>query len=353
MQTIADRVGVTKMTVSNVFSHPDRVEESLRDRILLAADQLGYGGPDASARALARGRTGTVGVMLTDQPASAFEDEVALGLVAGIARALSQRSLSLVLLANQSTAEFVPARDVAMDAVITYACTRDGDGLRWLLKRRLPVVTLDDYDLGPTAGVDAVNVDDRGGARAAAEHLGALGHRRIAGLLPWVDAPRGVATREPASLAPAKQGERWIGWCEGLAPWGVVPTVFGRAVELDRSGAARLAYALFDGPVRPTAVLCWSDEAAAGVLDAAAEWGLGVPADVSVVGFDDSPMAAVTVPPLTTVRQDLTRKAEAAVDLLYQALDEGVQVASRKPRRVVLPTELVLRASTGPAPVTA
>jgi DNA-binding LacI/PurR family transcriptional regulator len=341
LQTVADLVGVTKMTVSNAFARPDRVSPALRERVLAAAAELGYTGPDPKARALAGGRTGTVGVLLTDHPAAAFDDEVSLALIAGVARGLAARSLSLVLLADRPGSDFVPARDVAMDGAIVYACSERSEGLGHLLARRLPVVGVDQFE---APALDLVNVDDRGGARAVADHVGALGHRRVAGIVPWVDAAAGVAVADPGDRASPKQRERWAGWCEGLAGHGVVPTVWGRTHELYRAEAAEIAAAMLRADDRPTAVLCFSDVIAAGVLDAAAEAGLSVPGDLSVAGFDDSPRADELG--LTTVRQDLAGKGARAVAFLLEALDG----ARGEPRHVVLPTELVVRATTGPAP---
>ena len=89
LQTIADRVGVSRMTVSNAFSRPDQLSSELRGRILTAAEELGYAGPDPSARALARGTTGAVGVLLTDSLKYAFNDEVATTFLGAIAEELT------------------------------------------------------------------------------------------------------------------------------------------------------------------------------------------------------------------------------------------------------------------------
>ena len=122
LQTIADEVGVGKMTVSNAYSRPRHVSPALRERIFQVAEELGYAGPDASGRALARRRTGLVGVLLTSSPDEAFENLVALGFVSAIARALTPRALSLALLSPLARQDVVPASDVPMDGLIVYAC---------------------------------------------------------------------------------------------------------------------------------------------------------------------------------------------------------------------------------------
>jgi hypothetical protein len=100
LQSIADRVGVSRMTVSNAFSRPDQLSADLRAKILAAADELGYVGPDPAARALARGRTGSVGVLLTDQLSDAFRDQVATEFLSSIADALTREGLALTLLTS-------------------------------------------------------------------------------------------------------------------------------------------------------------------------------------------------------------------------------------------------------------
>src|SRR6185503_17909125 len=94
LQTIADRLGVSRMTVSNAFSRPDQLSDDLRRRILLTAEELGYVGPDPAARALARGTTGAVGVLLTDSLRYAFTDEVATGFLAAAVEELAPTGLA-------------------------------------------------------------------------------------------------------------------------------------------------------------------------------------------------------------------------------------------------------------------
>ena len=97
LQTIADLVGVSRMTVSNAFSRPDQLSTELRDRILATADELGYAGPDPAARILQRGTTGAIGVVLMDSLSIAFEDEIAVRFVRAIADELGPRGLALTL----------------------------------------------------------------------------------------------------------------------------------------------------------------------------------------------------------------------------------------------------------------
>src|SRR4026209_353047 len=112
LQTIADRVGVSRMTVSNAFSRPDQLSADLRGRILTAAEELGYAGPDPSARALARGTAAAVGVLMTDSLRDAFADEVATTFLGAIAEELTPTGFALTLLSASEHAGMIPARDV-------------------------------------------------------------------------------------------------------------------------------------------------------------------------------------------------------------------------------------------------
>jgi DNA-binding LacI/PurR family transcriptional regulator len=341
LQTIADVVGVGKMTVSNAYSRPRHVSAELRDRIFQVADELGYAGPDAAARALARRRTGLVGVLLTSAPEEAFENLVALGFVSAIARALTPRALSLALLSGRQGDDLMPATDIAMDGLVVYSCLSDDDASRALMKRRLPMVLVDQP---ARTGISSVNIEDEAGAAQAARHVAELGHRDVGIVVPWLDAPNGIAGFDPERLEAGKLRSRLRGWCRVLEAAGASYRVIGEPWELDHEDAARLGARLPGA----TAILCFSDLIARGVIDAATARGLEVPRDLTVVGFDDDPLAGAGRPPLTTVRQDLVAKGNAAADALFAAID-GARAGTRvRPRRTLLPVELVIRESSAP-----
>jgi DNA-binding LacI/PurR family transcriptional regulator len=340
LQSIADQVGVSRMTVSNAFSRPDQLSAELRARILTAAEELGYVGPDPAARALARGRTGSVGLLLNGRLAEAFEDDVSAEFVASVADELGARGLALTLLTPGHAGKegYVPARDVAVDGALVYTCDPGSPDLDWLAKRGLPIVTVDQL---VREGIPSVNVDDRGGARAAAQHLVELGHTRI-GIVTLQDAfTPGPATELATMSRNYPTVERLRGWHEALDAAGIEPmTVVAPYTPRDAAGeAARL---LLERDDRPTALLCFSDEFAAASVRVAGALGLSVPGDLSVVGYDDSPLAASLDPPLTTVHQEITAKGRQAVAAIVTAL------GGTAPEPVLLPTSLVLRGSTAP-----
>lgn len=330
LQSIADRVGVSRMTVSNAFSRPDQLSAELRARILTAADALGYVGPDPAARALARGRTGAVGMVLNDRLSDAFQDAIAAEFFASVADALADNGLALTLL-TPSRDDYVPSRDVAMDGALLYICEPDSVDLAWLDRRGLPQVAIDQHK---REQVSSVNVDDRGGARSAAQHLVDLGHTSV-GILTLAAHAGGPSPSFPAD-------QRMLGWRDALDAAGIEPLV-AMAPYRPATAAQEAALTLLDRPDRPTAIVCFSDAFALGVVRAAESLGLTVPGDVSVVGFDDSPVATYSRPPLTTVRQDVARKGRLAVATLLARMRGELA-----PDDVLLPTELVVRESTGP-----
>ena len=329
LQDIADAVGVSRMTVSNAFNRPHKLSESLRATILQTAAEMEYAGPDPSARALARGRSGTVGLLLTDTLGEAFRDPVSSEFLVAVGDALAERSLALTLVATAGDSSPL-GQDLPMDGAIVFVCDPRVD-LEWLRHRGTPVVTVDQT---PSKGVPAVNVDDAGGSRAAAQHLLDLGHRDI-----------GILTVSPdldGRIRPAAQ--RLLGWRQALAPAGVVPA-FAYATPRPVTAAYDAVRTLLDRPDRPTALLCFSDVFAAQAIRAADDLGLDVPADLSVVGYDDADFASTFRPALTTVRQEVGEKGRAAVTALLSLIDGGTP----KPR-VLLGTELVVRDSTAAAP---
>jgi len=338
LQSVADRVGVSRMTVSNAFSRPDQLSAELRSKILVAAAELGYVGPDPAARALAKGKTGAIGLLLNGHVSEVFEDAVSAQLFAAVADALAAHDLAVTLLTPPRPGGFFPARDVAIDGALVYSCNAATAGIDWLERRKVPMVTIDEI-LRP--GVPGVNIDDRGGARAAAQHLIDLGHTKV-GILGLQDAEKPGATTDLATLSDSyPMRERMHGWRDALDAAGLEPVI--RLAPYTPCDAARdIAVELLDTPV--TGALCFSDVFAAGVVRAAEGRNLTVPADLSVVGFDDHPLAVASRPPLTTVRQDIAAKGNAAVAQLVDVLGDGT------PDSQLLPTELVVRESSAPPP---
>lgn len=345
LQTIADCVGVSRMTVSNAFSRPDQLSASLRDRIMAVAEELGYVGPDPTARALASGTTGTVGLLMSDTRHYTLTDEVAMAFIAAITDELAPTGLALTLLSAAPRAGIIPARDVAMDGALVYSCDMTSPAVGWLMRRQLPVVFVDQ---SPAPGITSINVDDRGGARAAADHVLSLGHRRIGIITSGFGGEYGILDDPRSATLAYGETERMNGWLDALDAAGVVPT----AVRIPHGDPQDTGYAgveaLLAAGERPTAILAFSDAFARGAIQAIEDKGLSVPDDVSVVGFDDNPIARRMRPALTTVHQDVDVKGRTAVRALTTSIERAKKRPDSRAKHVLLDTSLIVRDSTAP-----
>jgi DNA-binding LacI/PurR family transcriptional regulator len=344
LATLADAVGVSRTTVSNAYNRPDQLTPELRQRILDTARELGYPGPDPAGRRLRQGRAGAIGVLLTERLSYAFADSAAVAFLEGLARRCEEaaEALTLIPLPRGDAAADV-LRDAFVDAICVYSLPDDHPAVLGALERRIPMVVVD----GPRLDAATfVGVDDRAGSRAVAEHLAALGHRRVAVIVPTLalDGRQGrVDEQRLQAAAYHNDRERLEGVRLGLEaagiPWEEV------AIEErsnDQEAGAAAALSLLAEESRPTAIVATTDQLALGALRGARELGLRVPADVSVVGFDDIPEAARAQPPLTTVRQPLVAKGILAGDQLLVLLQGDA------PADTVLPVELKVRGSTAP-----
>src|SRR5262249_29150060 len=226
-------------------------------------------------------------------------DEIAVAFLAAIADELAPTGLALTLLSAAERDGFVPARDVALDGALVYSCDPNSTAVGWLIRRRLPLVFVDQ---APAPGIPSVNVDDRPGAAAAARHLVELGHRRVGIVTTGFAGEYGVLADPLRTTLANTERQRLTGWLDGLSAPGVKPLVVRTPHRPPYDAGLQAAELLLDHDDRPTGVVCFSDAVAQGALAAFENAGLRVPADVSLVGFDDSPLAQRIPPALTTVQ---------------------------------------------------
>lgn len=341
---VARAAGVSRTTVSNAFNRPDQLSETLRSKILAEATKLGYAGPNPVARMLRTGRTDTIGLISPDPLGYLFTDPAAIALLRGIASACEPQHTGLLILpADAPEAMAARVGEAVVDGFILYCGEENTPVLDALARRGLPsvAVDLDAFSLGPE-----VTVDDRGGAAAAARHLLSLGHRELAILSLDCSSRRHRGPISPERRVASRfkpTRDRLSGYLDTLTAAGIdpdrVPTL--EEPENDPEAAERVALGLLRGRPRPTAILAMSDLLAIGVMRAAQRLGLKVPDDLSVVGFDDVPLAQDLAPPLTTVRQPLTEKGRLAAAVL---------LGTAPPPTAPLPTELIVRSSTAAVP---
>jgi DNA-binding LacI/PurR family transcriptional regulator len=353
---VAAELGVSAKTVSNAYGRPDQLSAALRERILAAAARLGYPGPHPVAAGLRRGRVGAVGVAYANRLSYAFDDPVARELLAGMTSVAESAGAGLLLLPGSSELEQRTAAvtGAVVDGLLAASLPDDDPVLAAAIARRLPLVVVDQPrparldQLLP--GIPWVGVDDRPAAAEAAEHLLGLGHERL-GVVSfgmWQRPARCLvdpAAQRGATYAVSR--DRLAGYRDAVErhglDWARVP-VFQGTDSTPEEGEAGAAAVLAATP-RPTALLCLSDRLAEGALRAAGRLGLRVPVGVSVVGFDDAAPTAGALG-LTTVRQPHRAKGQHAARALLALLDGAEPAAPPGP----LPTELIVRGSTGPPP---
>lgn len=344
LKTVAAAAGVSVSTVSNAYNRPDQLSAEVRQRVLETAKRLAYPGPDPAARSLRNRRAGAIGLLFTEQLSYAFSDPYSVGMLAGLAEVAEQHRSSLLLIPLE---HFDPAdpqaaagavetmRQAVVDGVVAYCVDPDHPARQVALDRGLLLVSTVDLD-DPRQGY--VLIDEEVSAGRVGRHLADLGHRRVGVVVDSagpVGAARLVGADDEADLY-ADARLRLNGLRRALGEDATVTAVSaGHNSETAGHAAAEL---LLDRQDRPTAIVAVSDVLALGVLQALRPRRLSVGHDISVAGFDDIPAAETAA--LTTVRQPIAEKGRLLARML---LDSAFTE-----RRVVLETELVVRASTGP-----
>ena len=333
---VARVAGVSKTAVSFAFNSPDRLAPETAIRIREVAEQLGYT-PHPVARMLTQRQTLTIGVLTPQALSVIFSNPFFGAFSEGVAGAAEASGYALHFISPLHGSLAGAMSRATVDGVVAIGLSDDHPEVEQIRRAGVPIVLVDSTAL-PEHG--SVEIDDVGGARAAAEHLIGLGHRNV--LVIGVEPPAPSVAMDPDGVT----SRRLRGYREAFAAAGLnVPddrVVVGPA-SID-GGIAALNRAWEDG-VRPTAVLAMSDAMAIGAMRALRDMHLSIPADVSVVGFDDIDLAPHVDPPLTTVHQPIRRKGEEAVRLLLTVVHRR-ELAS--PEHLRLETRLIVRGSTGP-----
>ncbi|MHB8295107.1 MAG: substrate-binding domain-containing protein [Acidimicrobiales bacterium] len=324
IEDVARRAGVSTATVSYVLNDRGRVSGPTRERVRSVVEELGYV-PSARGRSLALGQAQTVGLLATHERST---EEGFAALVASLSLALLDRGYHLLLLAGEAPGGARSLRGVASSGRVDGAVLvgleagRSGEAtLSWARLARLPVVVLGHAP----PGVASVEVDQHAAARLATEHLRGLGHRRV-----------GLLGHASAAL------DAWEAGCrEAMAPEaGSVVTALGPQSSLGGHEAAR---SLLMGAGRPTGIVAMDDIMAEGALRAAASLGIGVPEQLSVVGYGNTRHGSQAFPPLTTISPDWESLGTAIGQAMLGAL------AGAEHQQVLCSPTLVVRSSTAPA----
>ncbi|MBV2353946.1 LacI family transcriptional regulator [Streptomyces sp. J2-1] len=331
---VAKLAGVSRATVSFVLNNRPGVAVTTQGRVRSAAAELGWT-PSTSARALSTGRAHALGLVLTREPELIGTDPFYPAFMAGIESVISATGDGLMLQMSRPGKEADTYRALAADRRVDGVFLTDlrADDTRPALVAELglPAVVVGAPETD--TGLPTVNLDDRPAVRDAVLHLAQLGHRDIA----YVAGPDQYSHARRRTQA----------WSEALAEAGL-PAGTLLPGGFTAEGGARATRMLLDLPVPPTAIVYGNDLSATAGMAVAQNAGLRLPDDLSVVGFDDVPLASYTSPPLTTCRANPVSWGRASAQALVEAVRTGGAANLE-----LEPATLVVRGSTGPAPVRA
>ena len=321
---VARLAGVSQSAVSRVFTPGASVSAKTMEKVRAAAEELGYR-PNVLARSLITGRTRIIGLVV-----AYLENQFYPMALELLSRALQSRGYHiLVFMAENSTERVAQVMsellDYQVDGIITASVAMSNDLTTRCDGAGIPVVM---FNRGQDdARLSEVTSDNVNGARRAAEFLIKGGHKRIAHVMGWQGSSTG---RDRA------EGFKQAMQAAGLQPFAMVDGTYSR------EKAAAVTRELCQGPERPDAIFVGNDHMAFAVMDTLRhELGLRVPQDVSVVGYDDVPMAAWPAYGLTTIRQPVNRMVEATVAALLNQIEGG----SSAPTKVKINGPLMVRTS--------
>ena len=340
---VAREAGVSRATAARVLGGYGPASEQARERVLATAAKLRYR-PNTLARGIRSGRTRTLGLVISDIQLAFFSQTVR-----EIADTAHEAGFEVILM---NTDEDVAAERAAVGVLvdkrvdgilIALADPTDTAHLQEAQERGIPVVL---FDRG-SSGYDAVVTDNVKAAHDAVSHLVGLGHSRIAIVVEGQTALSAaeLMTSRLASDNGMPSRLRLIGWASALQEAGVpVSDELILRSQYDRDGARRVSAEALRSATPPTAIVTTDETMTLGVLVAVRELDLDIPADVSLVSFDDLPWTTIVQPPLTVVAQPLQEIGATAARQLLQR----IETVDKLPHTIVLRTRLELRGSTGP-----
>ncbi len=331
LEEIAKLSGVSRSTVSRVINNDPHVRDETRARVWEVVRRLNYH-PNAAARGLAAGRTRVLGLVIPTGVAALFTDPYFPILIQGVTSACNAHDHSVMLWLAEPEYERRAIRQIMhnglIDGVIVAAMLVDDPLVEALTNSEIPFILVGRHPTNPK--VNYIDVDNLNGAITMVDHLYRAGRRRIA----TVTGPRNVVAGS----------HRLEGYLSALSAHNVAPEneLIAEGDFSEMGGYHAMRQLL---PHRPDAVFAASDIMAIGALRAIREARLRVPEDIAVTGFDDMPFAARADPPLTTIRQPIQRTGALAAETIIDLIEHP----DSQLRRVVLPVELVVRASCGAA----
>lgn len=333
---VAAHANVSRTTVSLILNNVPGVKfrEETRQRVLKSAEELGYV-PNASAKALVSGKSKVIALVLSRDPHHLPADAFIIQMLNSLVSAARRHNMCLLLEIveeNHSADTYLNlVQSNRIDGIIFSGPRFDDEALQRLRNKDFPTVLM-----GQLPGKDffCVDVDNRGAAKKAVRHLIDLGHCHIACIT-------------NANLSYTAAVDRLQGYCDALAEAGIpYDTAYVRYGDFDLDSGYEAMNDLFDSGPPPTAVFVASDVVAFGAMACIRERGLSIPQDISVVGFDDVPMARYVSPNLTTIRLPAAELGEQICNMLVSL----IQNHPPELKQILLETTLIVRDSSA-API--
>lgn len=328
MQDVAHKAGVSVATVSRVLNGSDKVVEETRQKVLQVCEELDYSLHMAAQR-LRLGKTNTICVILPFLTLPSIVERLR-----GVQEALLDSGYDLIPFSVGSpemrdSRLFDLANRSRTDGLLIISMPINDKQTQRIINNDLPVVLID----SKKPEFSRVNVDDQKGGRMAVEHLIGLGHRKIGFISSHLENP----------LQFSSTLDRYHGYCEALGEAGItIDPAYQREGEHGREEAEDMALSLLQLPDPPTAIFASSDSKAVGVLDAARKMNINIPAQLSVIGYDNIRDAEYLN--LTTIQQPLFQAGLLGGRTLLSLIDQP----QTSPEEIILPVELVVRDTTAP-----
>ena len=351
MKDVAKAAGVSQPAVSYAYNRPDRISQTQRRHILDTAQRIGYPGPNALGRSLRSGKVGAIGFVMMDKLSLAFEDPSTVALLKGIGQSGDVENLALTLFPLNHNAVFAGQERSSgslavrglVDGLIITTLPDDHPVITQVQEQQIPFVIVDAPKL---ASANFIGIDDYGAARTQMKHLLKLGHRRIGVLVDRLRPDNFVGSVTKARFTRATEAvnrDRLRGYTDAAADVGISydDLAVYEAGGLGETAGQSAAFNLLTS-AKVTGIVTTSDVMAIACVTAAGNLGIGVPDQLSVIGFDDIPEALRAG--LTTIQQPMIEKGVFASQFVRALLD--AREAPAKPMLKIFDTRLVLRSST-------
>lgn len=337
IKDIAARAGVSKTTVSFALNNPKRISKETYEKIIAIVEELGYF-PNPVARTLTTKRLGSLGLLLPQPVSEVMDNPHLCEVISGIGEECDKHAISLTMLPPVQGKIIEAARRAFVDAIVTIGVGPDHEVIEFFNRHRIPFVTIDGEETESTVNV---GISHDKAAYDLMHYILSLGHRKLAVLCVKPETkPRAESQR---SIVREK---RLSGFSRALEEYGLsldAPDVKVIETEGSLDGGKRAGDLLLSSDDRPDAIVAMADIVALGVYASARRYGIGIPEQLSVAGFDDIAQSQYFQPALTTIHQPAKQKGQKAASMAIEILNGG------QPAHYNFPYTLEVRGSTARA----